>query len=38
VKNELILTGKWKLIDRCGDSGIPCAICKGDKVTATNET
>ncbi|RJQ27571.1 hypothetical protein C4565_05105 [Candidatus Parcubacteria bacterium] len=37
-KNELILTGKWKLIDRCGDSEIPCAICEGDKVTATNET
>jgi hypothetical protein len=36
VKNELILTGKWKLIDRCSDSGIPCAICEGDKATATN--
>ena len=31
-KNELILTGKWKLIDRCSDSGIPCAICEDDKV------
>lgn len=38
VKNELILTGKWRLIDRSDDSGIPCAICKGDQVTATNET
>lgn len=31
-KTELILTGKWKLIDRSGDSGVPCAICEGDKA------
>jgi hypothetical protein len=31
-KNQLILTGKWKLIDRCSDSGIPCEICKRNNI------
>ena len=34
ANNELILTGKWKLIDLCSDSGISCEICKGSDVDA----
>jgi hypothetical protein len=30
--NKLILTGKWKLIDKCSDDGIPCAICQKNEV------
>lgn len=25
--NELILTGTWKLVDRCNDDSIPCEVC-----------
>lgn len=31
--NELILTGKWKLVDRCNDGTIPCEVCKGAGVS-----
>ena len=30
--SQLILTGKWKLIDRSSDSGIPCVICQGNET------
>ena len=26
--SQLILTGKWKLVDRSGDNGIFCALCE----------
>jgi hypothetical protein len=32
--NKLILAGKWKLVDKCSDDGIPCAICDGSDVDA----
>lgn len=30
--NQLILTGKWKLIDRSGDSGILCSLCEENRA------
>lgn len=30
-KNQLILTGKWKLIDRCNDSRISCSLCEENR-------
>lgn len=35
VKNEVILTGKWKLIDRRGDAGILFALCE-EKQSGTS--
>ncbi len=29
ANNALILKGKWKLIDRCSNSAIPCDVCGG---------
>jgi hypothetical protein len=31
-KNDLILTGKWKLIDRSDDSGISCSLCEENRT------
>lgn len=30
VNNDLILMGKWKLIDRCRDCAIQCDVCDGN--------
>jgi hypothetical protein len=29
--NQLILTGKWKLIDRCSDKKILCSLCEENR-------
>jgi len=30
--NQHILTGKWKLIDRCSDGGILCSLCEENRA------
>ncbi len=37
-KTQLILAGKWKLIDRTSDDGIKCSLCKENEVEATNRS
>ena len=32
ANNDLILKGKWKLIDRCSDCAIQCDVCTGNIV------
>jgi len=34
ANNDLILKGKWKLIDRCSDGDVQCDIC--DRNTAAD--
>ena len=36
VNNDLILMGKWKLIDRCCDCAIQCDICAGNTAAVAN--
>jgi len=36
--NQLILTGKWKLIDRCSDSGILCSLCEENRPDAAHRS
>ncbi len=36
--NELILTGKWKLIDRCNDSETLCTLCEGNKIDTESKS
>jgi len=37
-KTQLILTGKWKLIDRSGDSGILCSLCEENRADTAHST
>ena len=30
ANNDLILKGKWKLIDRCSDGAVQCDVCSGN--------
>lgn len=35
---EPILTGKWKLIDRCGDRGIKCFLCEVNEIAQESKS
>lgn len=32
ANTQLILTGKWKLIDRRNNAKIPCGVCGADNI------
>lgn len=38
ANKESILTGKWKLIDRCGDSGIKCFLCEANVIAQESKS
>lgn len=38
ANKESILTGKWKLIDRCGDSGIKCFLCEVNEIAQESKS
>ena len=37
-KTQLILAGKWKLVDRSSDDDIKCFLCEENEVEATNRS
>lgn len=36
--NQLILTGKWKLIDRCSDKKILCFLCEENRAETAHSS
>ena len=37
-RNQLILTGKWKLVDRCSDEEIQCSLCKENRAATAKSS